>query len=56
VGIDDPEGPFGAKESGEGTVGPTAPAIVNALYHATKKRFCNLPVTPADVLKEGEKK
>ena len=56
VGINDPEGPFGAKESGEGTVGPTAPAVVNALYYATKKRFLDLPVTPAQVLKGGEKK
>ncbi|MDP2646551.1 MAG: molybdopterin-dependent oxidoreductase [Desulfobacterales bacterium] len=55
-GAGDPEGPFGAKESGEGTVGPTAPAIVNALYQATKKRFRDLPVTPAQVLKGGEKK
>ena len=55
AGISDPEGPFGAKESGEGTVGPTAPAVVNALYHATGRRFLNLPVTPAQVLKGGGK-
>lgn len=53
VGVSEPEGPFGAKESGEGTVGPTAPAIVNAIYHATGKRFYDLPVTPAAVLKGG---
>ncbi|HLA26870.1 MAG TPA: xanthine dehydrogenase family protein molybdopterin-binding subunit [Syntrophales bacterium] len=56
TGICDPEGPFGAKECGEGAIVPTAPAIVNALYHATKKRFRDLPVTPDRVLKGGEKK
>jgi len=34
VETNDPEGPFGAKESGEGTPASPAPAIVNALYDA----------------------
>ena len=42
----DPEGPFGAKGVSEGYQVPTAPAIVNALYHATGVAFRELPVTP----------
>ena len=47
----DPEGPFGAKESGEGTVGPTAPAIVNAVYNRTGIRFRELPLRPEDLIR-----
>ncbi len=59
VETDDPEGPFGAKESGEGTQLAPAPAIINALYDAIGVRFKTLPVTPEKVLealkhKEGD--
>ncbi len=47
----DPAGPFGAKESGEGTTIPVAPAIVNAIYNATGLRMKELPVTPDKILK-----
>ncbi len=47
----DPEGPFGAKESGEGTVGPTAPAIANALFDAMGIRIKSLPISAEKVLK-----
>ncbi len=50
IETDDPEGPFGAKESGEGTQLAPAPAIVNAIYDAIGIRFNSLPVTPAKVL------
>ena len=50
VESDDPEGPFGAKESGEGTQLAPAPAIVNAIYDAIGVRFNTLPVTPHKVL------
>ena len=50
VETDDPEGPFGAKESGEGTQLAPAPAIINALYDAIGVRFKTLPVTPEKVL------
>jgi 4-hydroxybenzoyl-CoA reductase alpha subunit len=50
VETDDPEGPFGAKESGEGTQLAPAPAIVNAIYDAIGVRFNSLPVTPEKVL------
>lgn len=50
VESNDPEGPFGAKEGAEGTVGPVAPAILNAIYNATGIRFKQLPVTPEMLL------
>ena len=48
---DDPAGPFGAKETGEGSVDPIAPAIVNAIYDAIGIRFKELPVTPEKILR-----
>ena len=51
--IEDPEptGPFGAKGVGEPTLVPTAPAIINAVYHATGARIYDLPLTPERVVK-----
>ncbi|HTT73580.1 MAG TPA: xanthine dehydrogenase family protein molybdopterin-binding subunit [Thermoplasmata archaeon] len=51
VGDDDPEGPFGAKEAGEGPLIATLPAIGNALYDAIGVRFYELPITPDRVLR-----
>ncbi len=51
VGDDDPEGPFGAKEAGEGPLVATLPAVANALYDAVGVRFYDLPITPDRVLK-----
>ncbi len=53
---DDPLGPFGAKESGEGTQLSPAPAIVNAIYDAIGVDFNALPVTPENILKALEEK
>jgi 4-hydroxybenzoyl-CoA reductase subunit alpha len=52
VGEDDPEGPFGAKEAGEGPLVATLPAVANALYDAVGARLTDLPITPDKVLKE----
>ncbi len=41
----EPNGPFGAKEVGEGAIMPTIPAILNAVYDATGVRIWELPVT-----------
>jgi CO/xanthine dehydrogenase Mo-binding subunit/aerobic-type carbon monoxide dehydrogenase small subunit (CoxS/CutS family) len=41
-----PIGPFGAKGIGEQALIPTAPAILNALYHATGVRLHRIPATP----------
>jgi 4-hydroxybenzoyl-CoA reductase subunit alpha len=42
---------LGAKEAGEGLVSPTAPAIAEAVFHATGYRCTDLPITPEKVLK-----
>lgn len=47
----EPEGPFGAKESGEGLVSPTAPAVAEAVHQATGWRCMDLPITPEKVLR-----
>jgi len=46
VEVADAEGPYGAKGLGEHVLIPTAPAIVNAIRHATSVLVTNLPVTP----------
>ncbi|MEW5913084.1 MAG: molybdopterin cofactor-binding domain-containing protein [Thermodesulfobacteriota bacterium] len=47
----EPEGPFGAKEAGEGLAIPTAPAIAHAVYEACGYRCQDLPITPEKVLR-----
>jgi 4-hydroxybenzoyl-CoA reductase subunit alpha len=56
VETDDPIGPFGAKEAGEGTQLSPAPAIVNAIYDAIGVDFMELPVTPEKILGALKKK
>jgi CO/xanthine dehydrogenase Mo-binding subunit len=51
----DPEGPFGAKEAGEGPLLPILPAVVNAVYDAVGIRLRDLPLTPDVVFKGIEK-
>ena len=51
VGGDDPEGPFGAKEAGEGPLPAVLPAVANALYDAVGVRCFELPVTPDRLLR-----
>ena len=43
-------GPFGAKGIGEQALIPTAPAILNAIHHATGARLTRTPATPDRVL------
>jgi CO/xanthine dehydrogenase Mo-binding subunit len=50
VEVPDPEGPFGAKGLGEHVLIPTAPAILNAIRHATGALVRQLPATPERVL------
>ena len=45
----DPEGPYGAKEAGEGPLHPSLPAIANAIHDAVGVRLDRLPFTPARV-------
>lgn len=46
----DPEGPFGAKECGEGALHPVIPAIANAVYDAAGIRITRLPISAEEVL------
>lgn len=45
----DPEGPYGAKEAGEGPLHPSIPAIANAIYDAIGVRMDRLPFTAPNV-------
>ncbi len=47
----DPEGPFGAKETGEGAIHAVLPSIANAIYDAVGIRITKLPIKSEDVLK-----
>ena len=49
VESNDPEGPYGAKEAGEGPLHPSLPAIANAIYDAIGIRIDSLPFTPPRV-------
>jgi 4-hydroxybenzoyl-CoA reductase subunit alpha len=59
VESNEPNGPFGAKEVGEGAIMPTIPAILNAVYDAVGVKISELPLTPERVylaLKAEKKK
>jgi 4-hydroxybenzoyl-CoA reductase alpha subunit len=56
VETDDPEGPFGAKEAGQGPLLPVIPAIANAIHHALGVRIDEVPITPDKILKALEEK
>ncbi len=59
VGIvesNDPHGPFGAKEAGEGSLAAFLPALTNAIADAVGERFNHLPVTPDRVFAALEKR
>jgi len=47
----DKEGPFGAKEAGQGPLLPVIPAVANAIYNALGVRIDEVPITPEKVLK-----
>ena len=51
VESNDPNGPYGAKEAGEGPLHAAIPAIANALYDACGIRIRELPFYPQRVLK-----
>ncbi|PWB66331.1 MAG: 4-hydroxybenzoyl-CoA reductase subunit alpha [Bradyrhizobiaceae bacterium] len=59
VGIvesNDPHGPFGAKEAGEGSLAALLPALANAVHDAIGIRFDALPMTPDRILAAIEKR
>ncbi len=47
----DPNGPFGAKEVGQGPLLPVPPAVANAVYNAVGVRIDEVPITPEKVLR-----
>ncbi|HEX7878207.1 MAG TPA: molybdopterin cofactor-binding domain-containing protein, partial [Candidatus Eisenbacteria bacterium] len=47
----DPNGPYGAKEVGQGPLLPIMPAVANAVYDAVGVRIDEIPVTPDKVYK-----
>jgi 4-hydroxybenzoyl-CoA reductase subunit alpha len=51
VETNDPEGPFGAKEAGQGPLLPLIPAVANAVYNAVGVRVDEVPISPEKVLK-----
>ncbi len=46
----DPNGPFGAKEVGQGPLLPVMPAVANAVFDAVGVRVDEVPITPEKVL------
>jgi 4-hydroxybenzoyl-CoA reductase alpha subunit len=50
----DPEGPYGAKEVGQGPLLPVIPAVANAVHDAGGVRIDETPITPEKVLKALE--
>lgn len=54
VESDDPEGPFGAKEAGQGPLLPIIPAVANAVYDAVGVRIDEIPISPEKVVKALE--
>ncbi|MDO8479220.1 MAG: molybdopterin-dependent oxidoreductase [Candidatus Rokubacteria bacterium] len=51
IETDDPEGPFGAKEAGQGPLLPVIPAVANAVHNAVGVRIDETPISPDKVLK-----
>ncbi len=51
VESNDPEGPYGAKEAGEGPLHSAIPALSNAIFDAVGIRLRHLPFTPDVVLR-----
>ena len=51
VETNDPEGPFGAKEAGQGPLLPVVPAVANAVYDAIGVRIHEIPITPDKILR-----
>ena len=52
----DPNGPYGAKEVGQGPLLPIPPAVANAVYDAVGVRIDEVPITPEKVLKALKEK
>ncbi len=51
VETDDPDGPFGAKEAGQGPLLPIIPAVATAVYDAVGVRIDETPISPDKVVR-----
>lgn len=51
--IEDPDqnGPFGAKEAGQGPLTPVIPAVANAVFDAVGVRVDEIPISPEKIVK-----
>ena len=56
VETNDPEGPYGAKEAGQGPLLPVIPAVSNAVYDAVGVRIHEIPITPDKILRALDKR
>ncbi len=56
VETDDPEGPYGAKEAGQGPLLPVPPAVSAAVYDALGVWIDEVPVTPEKVVEALRRK
>lgn len=45
IETDEPNGPYGTKEVGEGGIMPVIPAVLNAVYDAIGERIFELPMS-----------
>ncbi len=52
----DAEGPYGAKEAGEGSLAAVIPAVGNAIYDAVGVRITELPFSPEKILQALKQK
>src|SRR5258708_32171953 len=53
----DPQGPFGAKEVGQGPLLPIMPAVANSVYAVVGVRIDEVPIPPGKIMKQlAEKK
>jgi len=51
VETDEPNGPFGAKEVGQGPLLPIMPAVANAVHDALGVRIDEVPITPDKIVR-----
>ncbi|MBF0280428.1 MAG: molybdopterin-dependent oxidoreductase [SAR324 cluster bacterium] len=51
IETNDPNGPYGAKEAGQGPLLPIMPAVANAVYDAVGVRIDEIPIHPQKIFK-----
>ena len=51
IETNDPNGPYGAKEAGQGPLLPVIPAVANAVYDAVGVRIDEVPIHPEKIYK-----